>query len=99
MPGKYLYLADTLSRAYIGDEDGDYVEDIVMVHTIQLQEEARDTLTKANQADATMKELLQIIHDGWYWHKRDSPQALHSYWNYRDELHIKDGLIYEVSNC
>ena len=95
VPGKYLYLADTLSRAYIGDEDGDYVEDIVMVHTIQLQEEARDTLTKAYQADATMKELLQIVHDGWYWHhKRDSPQALHPYWNYRDELHIKDGLIY-----
>ena len=44
VPDKIHYLADTLSRAYIGDEDGDYVEDVVMVQTIQLQEKPRDTL-------------------------------------------------------
>ena len=37
VPGKYL--ADTLSRAYIGDVDGEIEEEIIMVHTVQVCEE------------------------------------------------------------
>jgi hypothetical protein len=96
IPGKYLYLADTLSRAYIGDEVGDYVEDVVMVHMIQLLPEALKTMTTTYHSDDTMKELLDAIIDGWHWHhKRYAPQCLHPYWSYRDELHIKDGLVYK----
>ena len=38
MPGKYLYLADTLSRVYIGEANGEYVEEVVMVHTARTSE-------------------------------------------------------------
>ena len=43
VPGKYLYLADTLSRAYIGDADGDYKEEVAAVHTVQVSEHREES--------------------------------------------------------
>lgn len=95
VPGKYLYLADTLSRAYIGDETGELEEDVVVVHSIQLHAEAKESLYKAYEQDETMSHLKSVIYDGWKWSsKQQSPPTLHPYWNVRDELHVKDGLVY-----
>ena len=34
---------------------------------------------------------------GWPEHRRDAPIATHSYWNYRDELTVQDGVLYRGS--
>ena len=95
VPGKYLYLADTLSRAYIANEAGDIEEDIVMVHTIQVDGEAKDSLLAAYESDPVMKELEDVILEGWHWSsKHRVPEMLRPYWLVRDELHSQDGFIY-----
>ena len=95
VPGKYLYLADTLSRAYIGNSDGEYEEDVVMVHTVQVCEEREASLRKAYAADTVVSLLMSTIREGWNWQtKRQAPMELHPYWNIRDELYIQDGFIY-----
>ena len=44
MPGKYLYLVDTLSGAYVDDEEGEIEEDVVMVHTVSINDDALNSL-------------------------------------------------------
>ena len=96
VPGKFLYLADTLSRAYLANEHGETEEDVVMVHTIQMQAEARDRLTIAYEMDPVMQELMRTILEGWAWsNKSSAPASLQQYWNIRDELYIRDGLVYK----
>lgn len=95
VPGKFLYLADTLSRAYLANEDGELEEDVVMVHTIQIQDEAKDRLTMAYDMDPVMQELMSAILKGWAWsNKSAAPVVLHPYWSVRDELYIKDEFTY-----
>ena len=96
VPGKFLYLADTLSHAYLANEDGEIEEDVVMVHTIQMQDDAKDRLTIAYEMDPVMQELKSAILKGWVcWRtKSAAPTALHPYWDVRDELYLKDGYTY-----
>ena len=65
VPGKYLYLADTLSRAYIGDADGEYEEEGVMVHTVQVSEHREASLRAAYKSDSVIAELKDAILNGW----------------------------------
>lgn len=95
VPGKYLYLADTLSRAYIGDAEGEIEEEIVMVHTVQVCEEKEEALREAYRADQVIQLLITIILEGWNWpNKAGAPPMLHPFWNVRDELYLQDGFIY-----
>ena len=96
VPGKYLYLADTLSRAYIGNSDGELEEDIVMVHTVQICEEKEAALREAYDDDNILRLLKDTILEGWNWPtKARAPIELHPYWNIRDELYIQSNLIYK----
>ena len=96
VPGKYLYLADTLSRAYIGNSDGELEEDIVMVHTVQICEEKEAALREAYDDDNILRLLKDTILEGWNWPtKARAPIELHPYWNFRDELNIQSNLIYK----
>ena len=52
VPGKYLYIADTLSRAYlqkITEDQADMEGDVVMVHTLEVDTSYHDRLTKLMQ--------------------------------------------------
>lgn len=95
VPGKYLYLADTLSRAYPGDETGEYEEDVVMVHTVQIREDQKDQLTAAYASDEALVQLRSAILKGWHWPtKKLVPEKLVPFWNVRAELYIKEDFIY-----
>lgn len=95
VPGKYLYLADTLSRAYLANEAGELEEDVVMIHTIQIEEQAKTLLAAAYEADPVMMELSDAIMKGWNWQRKNlAPESLHPYWKIRDELHIQHGFVY-----
>ncbi|XP_067932991.1 uncharacterized protein [Watersipora subatra] len=67
VPEKFLYLADTLSRAYLANEYGELEEEVVMLHTIQIQDEAKDQLTMAYEIDPVRQELRNAILKGWAW--------------------------------
>jgi hypothetical protein len=96
VPGKYLYLADTLSRAYISDDVGDIEEEIVMVHSLQMREDQMAALHSAYVADSTMGEVKDAIMTGWIWQTRkQAPSTIQPYWDARDELYIKNNLIYK----
>lgn len=95
VPGKYLYLADTLSRAYVAGEADEIEDDVVMVHSVLLEEGARRLLETEGELDDAMCELKKVVITGWHWKSRkQAPLPLQPYWHIRDELHMQDGFVY-----
>ena len=99
-PGKDLFLADTLSRAYVQDHhDKELLDDIeVMVHSViqeipaspvKLEEIRRAT------ADCTeLQQLRQVVMSGWPVTRKSVPREIEAYWNIRDEITVIDGLLF-----
>ena len=100
VPGKYMYVADTLSRAYVtGDASCGAPEDIeVMVHsfvetlpisTTKLEEFKLETVW-----DKTLHQLRHRVIHGWPDHIGSVQADLRPYWHVRDEIHEAEGLLF-----
>ena len=98
VPGKHLYLADTLSRAYLqdcGSKQTDLEDEVVMVHTLEVADELSEWLVTAYDEDTTMKDLKHATLNGWNWtHKSNAPANIQPFWAVRDELYELDGFLY-----
>ena len=94
-----MYVADTLSRAYItGDAGCGAPEDMeVFVHS--LVENLPATIDKLEQfrrafaKDQVMQTLKQSIRHGWPQRKSAASPEIQAYWDIRDELHEAEGLL------
>ena len=103
-PGKEMYLADTLSRAYITTQnykgqDLDIDEDSVkMIHTIlnslSVSEEVKHTPINETKNDLGMQALRTILHEGWPNSRKALSSDLQAWWSIRDELFSLDGLVF-----
>lgn len=96
IPGKYLYLADTLSRAYLPATEN-LEDDVVMVHSLVLDDAAREQLESSYSNDRSMDMLKEATLEGWNkWpSKKAAPNEIQAYWYVRDEIYVKDGLLYK----
>ena len=101
VPGKYMFIADTLSRAYLtgSNEQQDISEDIeVMVHSFVARMPATPEkiaeLKEETAKDESLQALRKQIIHGW----SDQKQAVHPsiapYWNVRHELSEAEGLLF-----
>ena len=99
-PGKEMYLADTLSRAYIpGEADAELNEDIeVMVHSVINNVPATPAklseIRVATANDDTLQGLQKVIMAGWPERIKSLPAEIREYWTIRDELTVADGLVF-----
>jgi len=99
MKGKELYVADTLSRAYltVPSTDND-IEDLefavhALVRDLPVSDSKLSQLQSATQADEQMQKLYQYITTGWPTNINNVPLSLRSFWKLRHELHIAEKLI------
>ncbi|CAB3985329.1 Hypothetical predicted protein [Paramuricea clavata] len=102
VPGKFLFIADTLSTAYLPEEgeQQELNEDIeVMVHSmvtaIPASPEKMAELKEETANDETLQQLKQQMVQGWPDRKHEIPQNLATYWNIRHELSEAEGLIFK----
>ena len=71
VPGKLLYVADALSRAYIDSEpDRELIDDVeIMVHSVTKNFPAStgrlEQIRSATADDVTLQRLLQVVMNGW----------------------------------
>ena len=101
-PGKLMFVADTLSRAYLpGTAPGpsDFDDDIeVMVHSLvtdlPVTSKCLDHIKEAAADDPVMQELKQMVTQGWPHHKANTSTAIRQYWHLRGDLHIAEGLMF-----
>ncbi|PFX23103.1 Transposon Tf2-9 polyprotein [Stylophora pistillata] len=101
VPGKFLYIADTLSRAIDQSSvptDDDMHHDMEhFIHSVILEQRISDMklmdLPQLNCNDPSMQLLHRYAMEGWPQHKRDVPPSLKSFWNVRNDIHVTDGIL------
>lgn len=103
-PGRYLYIADTLSRAVApssgtASEPRDDLDVRAQVCAIATSNSLSDThfieLQKHTSSDEEMQELIKIIKNGWPIDKNHLQDILKSYWDCRDELTVEYELVWK----
>ncbi|CAB3223790.1 unnamed protein product [Arctia plantaginis] len=100
-PGKELYIADTLSRAYQASNniDNDLQSDITeAIRSLTVKNELTDShfiaLQKETELDKDLQKLKQYIVKGWPFDKCRVELNIKPYWNYRHELSGACGLLW-----
>ena len=100
VPGKYMYVADTLSRASLNRKsaDSELNDDMeVVVHSLvtnlPLTEEKLTQMKSETAQDETLQELLKVVKSGWPSHRSKVPSLITHYRHLRGEVHEAEGLL------
>ena len=95
-PGKHMNLSDALSRVgHVRDTDPQIEGVKLKVCTLNLNipaEKINDLVTET-ASDPELAAVKQLIMEGWPEQRHHVPETVRSYWHYRDELSVIDGLI------
>ena len=94
-PGPEMFLADTLSRAFLDTTEnaqGEF-EWVNAVKLLPMTEERLAELKNSTSTDEVLQQLKQVIQTGWPDEKSQLPAVLATYFSYRDELSVYDGLV------
>ena len=99
--GKQMYLADTLSRAHPPEaEEDDIALEVAGVDhttTVALPPEHLQQIKQASADDPVLAQLCRVIQERWPKHKGEMGEALHAYFDFRDELTAQDQLAIATS--
>jgi hypothetical protein len=87
-PGKELLIADTLSRAYLPDKDGNILDEelwmkVKLINTLPISENKLESIIDNHETlqDPPLQQWKQIEKTGWPERKYDCPHAITPYWN------------------
>ena len=99
-PGKYLYVADTLSRSYLQETKEQLVSEteinaINPKSYLPISPEKYAQFQRETAKDLELKALSSVILKGWPDNREDVSPAVRQYWSYRDELTCLDGLLFK----
>ena len=102
VPGKLMFIADTLSRAYLNEtvqDQRDLNEDIeIMVHSfiqeIPASPERLTQLKEETARDETLQALKTQLAEGFPTHRKALNPVLAPYWNIRNDLSEAEGLLF-----
>ncbi|UYV82964.1 K02A2.6-like [Cordylochernes scorpioides] len=100
-PGKNMFVADHLSRDPLKDEvDTSYLEgQTESVHMLLVTtDEKIKRLQKETHGDHTLIQLIEYAKNGWPKYKTKVCDEAKPYWQFQDEIHVSDGIVYKV-NC
>ena len=92
-----MYLADTLSRAYLASTEhpsGTEFEVVNNASWLPMSSERIQEIRTATERDEALQILKQVILQGWPEERKDLPEQAKPYFSTRDELTVQDGLIF-----
>ena len=101
VPGKELYIADTLSRAPTGEADGRtqlqevteaYVREVA-ISSLPATSKTLDEYRRAQQQDPVCSTIVQFCRSGWPKAKSSVDSDLQPYWKVRDYLTVCEDLL------
>ena len=102
-PGSEMYLADTLSRAFlkntIQSKAEEEVETIHATDFLPISEPQPREIQAETAQDDILQQLKKTIISGWPDTKKEVPTCFHPYFLVRDELSAQDGLIFKGQRC
>ncbi|KAB0799250.1 hypothetical protein PPYR_07130 [Photinus pyralis] len=98
-PGKYLYIADTLSRAFL--TSGDTVENTDLeyyVHSftnyLPMSAEKKNLFKETTRSDEQLKTIINFLNSEWPSKKGQIPLSARHFYKLRGELFMSDGLLF-----
>lgn len=97
--GKLMFLADTLSRAYLPEVHmcrlSENLADVDHTMSLELSDERLQQFKHVSADDPVLRELRKIIQQGWPDSKAEVPDSVHAYYDFRDELTFQDELVFK----
>lgn len=98
-PGKEMFLADTLSRAYLNTNHASSqveteTEMVNMCESVPISPESYADIKEATAQDDTLQAVKHLILTGWPDHLKQCTQETAPYFDIRDELSYQDGVIF-----
>ena len=101
VPGSRLYIADTLSRAYLKDKGATILnpQEVEMrihsmVQELPMSEEKQSEMQQATAADEELQMLKDRTVQGWPQNRSLLPQCLYPYWTVKEEVYEAEGLMF-----
>ena len=97
--GEQMFLADTLSHAYLQEvnmcEFAHSLEEIDHTVSLVFSEDRVKQIKHASTDDPVLQELRKTIQVGWPQSKSEVSECLHAYYDFRDELIVQDELVFK----
>lgn len=101
VPGKEMYISDTLSRAaskehFVPDYESDMQYHINLMYTnLAISNEYRTKLCQATNSDETLQTLKKYVLNGWPIDKDKVQPSLKCYWNFQCEINVMQNLLFK----
>ena len=96
--GSEMYIADTLSRAYIPGNPSVHAvtfAEIDMTEGLSVSPRRLQELRDATASDCVLQKLIQVTLGGWPSQKSDTDLDVRAYYNVRHELTVQNGLVFK----
>ena len=92
-----MYLADTLSRAFLANTDNTQgkFDRVNAVKLLPMTDESLEEMKRSTHDDQILQLLKTVIQTGRPEDKHLLPVVLAPYFSYRDELSVYDGLVFK----
>lgn len=94
-PGKEMLLSDAMSR--LNPLPPESPETPTRVDFVMFSERKLQEIRNATSQDSELCTLRDVILEGWPEERRELDKCLMSYWPFRDEMSIEDGIILKGS--
>lgn len=99
VPGKEMYISDTLSRAYLNESTETLVDNELDVNILEahlpVSPSKLQELKQATANDEILQKLVRVVVSGWPEERSRTEESVRQFWNYRDEITVIDGLLYK----
>ena len=100
--GKAMFVADELSRNFSKSAvpDSNTEEDVrvyvdSLIAAAQVTNKRLDEIREKTKDDSTLKQLSDIVLNGWPSERQKCPPEVRDYWNYRDELSVINSVVFK----
>lgn len=100
LQGKFMYIADLLSRSYqeCNNVDDSYMYEVIhcigLSNYLECTEEQKSLLISESTQDSELSKLRECIKNGWPDSNKNIPDCLHSYHKLRSELSVDNNLVF-----
>ena len=92
--GKELFIADTLSRAYLS-ETGNELDDLEVAAVLPMSEDKLTKLQEATANDTVLQNLTSFVLNGWPEYYSQCPDELRPYWDFKEQISIYDKVLFK----
>lgn len=100
-PGKYLYIADTLSRAALSEQTLKEVDQELDLHinmlisTLSVSQEKLKEIKEKSVKDEVLSQIITYCQNGWPEHKRCVSPSVKPYFDLKHQIYVIDNIVFK----